>query len=557
MNYTSTRNELESALQAAGIELKGLTCRCPDPQHEDKHASAGIFEGDDGKWRVKCASCGGRWDTQDLLGGNGRSQAPGDTKSKTQSLMTREEVYGFLLKLGTVETVDVYRNAEGEPLLYEARIKTENGKTFRPFHPVGDKFRLGECLKPWPILNQREILNAPTVVVCEGPKAANALTAMGMVSTTSPFGAPGVTQAGVVAESKAKHSDWTPLAEKRVILWPDNDAAGLRHMQDISEILTRLNCKLCTLVVAHLPPKEDAADLTGDEIIVMLDNAVFETGTTRLSSRIEEIKEGKMKPCPSPWPRFSRVLQAFRPGSVTLIYGPGGSRKSFLMLHLLRHLVHEGVGAAYLALEMSREDYIDRLLAQELSMPELLDLDWKNKEENWPTLDQVVSENAEFVDKFDNVIQFISGPMVTLDQAFKWVESQRDETKVIIIDPVSLLTSSKPIWDAHKEFSYNLTRFAQRTLKTIIIINHTTRDGKFMAGGNSLNSHTDATYRIKSYTEGKATVRGVGGIKEEVSVNTELHIDKGRHATLSYCSFGFEILPDSLTFVEKGIMVKE
>ena len=47
----------------------------------------------------------------------------------------------------------------------------------------------------------------------------------------------------------AAAADWTPLANRNVIIWPDNDAAGLQYAQTVTEQLRALNCQCNGLIL--------------------------------------------------------------------------------------------------------------------------------------------------------------------------------------------------------------------------------------------------------------------------------------------------------------------
>ena len=46
--------------------VSGNNCRCPARDHDDRHPSAGVYQGDDRAWRVKCHSCGFCGDVYDV-----------------------------------------------------------------------------------------------------------------------------------------------------------------------------------------------------------------------------------------------------------------------------------------------------------------------------------------------------------------------------------------------------------------------------------------------------------------------------------------------------------
>ena len=91
------------------------------------------------------------------------------------------------------------------------------------------------------------------VYVTEGEKAADALIGLGLLATTSSGGA-----------GSARHTDWSPLAGREVILWPDTDLAGADYAKDVVNLLAVLEpaprLKLVIPGDLGLPEGGDAAD---------------------------------------------------------------------------------------------------------------------------------------------------------------------------------------------------------------------------------------------------------------------------------------------------------
>jgi putative DNA primase/helicase len=81
------------------------------------------------------------------------------------------------------------------------------------------------------------------VVVTEGEKKADAVLGLfpGHVGTTSMGGA-----------GAAKHSDWTALAGRPVIVWPDHDEPGRRYADDVAALATAAGAASVAIVV--VPP---------------------------------------------------------------------------------------------------------------------------------------------------------------------------------------------------------------------------------------------------------------------------------------------------------------
>jgi DNA primase len=108
---------------------------------------------------------------------------------------------------------------------------------------------------PRPLYRLPNIASADRVFVTEGEKAADAVRSMGLVATTSPHGS-----------NNAGKADWSPLAEKEVIVLPDNDELGIQYAEKAGECLTRLKPTPIVKVVIlwkdwpDMPEKGDAAD---------------------------------------------------------------------------------------------------------------------------------------------------------------------------------------------------------------------------------------------------------------------------------------------------------
>ncbi len=87
------------------------------------------------------------------------------------------------------------------------------GKEFRPWDVVRRK---PIAPTPRPLYNLPGILKADTVVLAEGEKCADALVGAGVCGTTAMHG----------ANAPVDKTDWSPLAGKHVLAWPDKDQPG-------------------------------------------------------------------------------------------------------------------------------------------------------------------------------------------------------------------------------------------------------------------------------------------------------------------------------------------
>jgi hypothetical protein len=103
-----------------------------------------------------------------------------------------------------------------------------------------------------PLYNLDRIASNPDAVVwiTEGEKAADVLTKLGATVTTSG------------GANSANDADWSPLAGRTCILWPDNDESGRNYVGEVAAILAAMNCRLSCVDVdtLDLPPKGDAVE---------------------------------------------------------------------------------------------------------------------------------------------------------------------------------------------------------------------------------------------------------------------------------------------------------
>lgn len=161
----------------------------------------------------------------------------------------------------TPSMVHPYRRADGALMGYVARREMSDGKET----PMVMWVRLPdgkECWarfpfsKPRPLYGLESIGDARQVIVAEGEKCRDALThETGRVVVSWAGGTQGV-----------KHTDWTPLAGRNVVIWPDADAPGLATAEEIAGILIDLGCTVRVMDVMRDDPAKgwDAADAIRD-----------------------------------------------------------------------------------------------------------------------------------------------------------------------------------------------------------------------------------------------------------------------------------------------------
>lgn len=259
------------------------TATCP--AHDDKSPSLSLSLGDDGSALIHChAGC----KTEDVLSAIGfemRDLFPSDISSEsprrtpaispTKALewlpvvpIPTESMGKIPLahpKYGAPSDMWIYRNPSGDPMMVTYRFDLEpddSGTSRKTFAQLTWCQNAKTGLKEWrwqslpplhPLLNLNKLAAQPTapVVINEGEKAADAAAELlpGYVATCWPNGS-----------SSWQKADFAPLAGRDVLLWPDNDAPGLKCMDALAEHLRKIgvaSMRIVNLSVFSLRPGLD------------------------------------------------------------------------------------------------------------------------------------------------------------------------------------------------------------------------------------------------------------------------------------------------------------
>jgi putative DNA primase/helicase len=130
--------------------------------------------------------------------------------------------------------------------------------------PDGTKGLAGRSPESLPLYGVDRLASvAPgaTVFVAEGEKATDALLGLGMVAVGTVTGAGTVDKAGRVTSVRCPDDGvLAMLVGYDVVLWPDNDEVGRRHMGAIGRRLVAMANTPRVIGWAEAPPKGDAAD---------------------------------------------------------------------------------------------------------------------------------------------------------------------------------------------------------------------------------------------------------------------------------------------------------
>ena len=132
------------------------------------------------------------------------------------------------------EALHCYTDRDGLPLFYRAKLRRADGeKVIRPIRLDGHRYVLGEPPAPEAgksLYRLTDLTGTDPVFVVEGESCADALAALGATATTSG------------SASSAKGADWTPLAGRSCVVWPDHDGPGTEYADAVETRLRTLGC---------------------------------------------------------------------------------------------------------------------------------------------------------------------------------------------------------------------------------------------------------------------------------------------------------------------------
>ncbi len=589
-----------STLDRLGCQVRGKSCTCPSPEHDDSNPSAHIHD-DDGHMRVFCEACHRQFDTIDLLAfADGTDQAevirnrgdlsrsngeplPNHSKrDKVAKNTATDEIWPTLeAVLESLRPDHVYRywddgrkSVKMAVMRYDA--KGGRGKYFRQCSPTGTGWVLKAPPKPWPILNLPSVSKSDEVVIVEGEGGVAALHRAAVVATTSPCGA-----------GKAINADWSGLAGKKVFIWPDNDDAGLKHGEQLVDILGKLSPAPRIYVVdpstiaEDLPPKYDAADFVSQceaagmdqeeinaNVWTILSQAKprrrMHAGLVGIMERIKDIRAGDTVSLP--WPGINKHINGLAPRSLTIVCGSPGASKSWGAIQCIRHWHHTGTRWAASLLEDTIAEQIERIAVQENAMQwmtndEQLSLRSEEAINGMERISDLAHEAEEWIRTTDRK------EPPTPESIYKWAnEMGKKGVKALIIDPLTMVRSKLDPWRLAEEVCDKLLDVANEHKMRIILVTHPRDSGDMakmqptmngIAGGKAYQRFAHNIFWLEYMEERTVNCVHPGdGVIEPMQLNRKMHVLKSRRGS-GPAQFGMWFEKSDLTIRERGAVARE
>ncbi|MES9843211.1 MAG: AAA family ATPase [Candidatus Sedimenticola sp. 6PFRAG5] len=220
-----------------------------------------------------------------------------------------------------------YHDAAGNLIACVYRYDTPDGKEYRPWDVSARKMR---APNPRPLYNQPGLSAGFEVVLVEGEKAADALIQQGIMATTAMNG----------ANAPVDKTDWSSLKNKRVLIWPDKDEAGMQYAERVRNALLRVG----TASVAILEPPADKPDKWDafDAVAEKMDVATFLQSAPRFGAEsspgIPVFSLGQLLADTSPMPDDLIEPRVLTPGGMIVFGGAPKVGKSDFLLTMLTHM---------------------------------------------------------------------------------------------------------------------------------------------------------------------------------------------------------------------------
>lgn len=238
-----TVHQFIARVEAQGWKAKrqgsGYRCQCPAHGGEDLNLAVDV--GTNGGVVVTCHSHG--CEAAAVAGAVGLSLT---------DLMPAKAINGS--GMSEEEAVYPYRDEKGRVLYEVVRFRDKNFRQRRRDAQGKPIWGLGETRRV--LFGLPELLATKPgelVVICEGEKDALAVAGVGIAATCNPMGA---------GKWRQEYTEWlkTHLADRRFLVTPDNDAAGLAHADEVYHSLKNAGLFVRVAKLDGVKPKGDVTD---------------------------------------------------------------------------------------------------------------------------------------------------------------------------------------------------------------------------------------------------------------------------------------------------------
>lgn len=577
-------NQLEDILNRLSKVKRikgGYSARCPS--HYDKTNSLTIKE-EDGKILLYCfANCS----TQNVVKAIGLNMSnlftDKEKKDKEVSfeknkselndepLKKYKSIDDICKSFHTIEDFYPYNWEGEEPSIVQIRyLLPNNKKAFATFHKEEDYWVVGKPEGLTPLYNLQGVINSKSVLIVEGEKLVDIITErFGLTATTSLGGAKG-----------AAKTDWSPLINKpSVVIWRDNDEAGLSYQNDIIGILKNLGVQVRIVDVSKLDLENGDdieqfinkhSELTDNEIkekiLACIPRINNNQPVNYLNEYLNKVRNGDIKNLEIPgFPMLTEFGQCFQPNNQVLLYSQPGLGKTIFSGRIADEWAMSGhVRVKRLLLESPIAFHLQRSLAQIANDTRVLKpkFHFDNPE-----------ESKIIVDTHTDLINIVGNTMTTSDTGIKrkvtewdlisvvnWIKANAKDNDILVIDPISRILNEAPYITTNKLTAEVEAIISENPHLCILWIHHPDNEGN-ISGGKGWNRFSSSVLNITALGDGDEEelyeVMTMDGDVITMPVSRCIKIAKSRNGHGMGSKIAVRLNPDNLCFEELGKIIKK
>ena len=284
-----------------------------------------------------------------------------------------------------------------------------------------------------------------------------------------------------------------------------------------------------------------------------------------LAQLLDDTISGKRRAIPWPWPALSRVTKALLPGTLTVLCGSAGSKKSMLMSQCCLHWLDRGVPFAVFHLEEDRAFHLHRALAQLARNAEILNDDRLRGSGDGARAS--LAEHRAVLDELAKRITDAPASLPKLSDLTDWVRDRaKAGARVLAIDPVTAADSGREPWLEDRKFVLETKAILREYGASLVLVTHPRSAGAkdvdrldSLAGGKAFNRFTQTVLWIESVKPGKEyTVRANGaGMREAAKPDLVVHICKARNGCGHGWRAAYRFDSGALLADELGIVMED
>lgn len=276
-----------------------------------------------------------------------------------------------------------------------------------------------------------------------------------------------------------------------------------------------------------------------------------------LALMARQARDGLLDETPIEPPLLNKFAAPARKGAVTLLCGPPGSSKSYLMSQNLILWHGNGIRCAARFLEDTIDDYLGRILAQVSGEPRASRPGFMK--ENFGLWEELFCKHRLILDSIAPCIEADDSGAVSLDDLLAWSQDRVDQgIEMLVIDPYTAASGREQPFRVDGPFIRKLKGILSGRAHCLIV-SHTMKDGTGVAGGADLTRFVTSQFTIQPNAECKeywCKTKINGEFHDEKVIPDRIvKIDKGRFGEGTGYRLAMRFDPKFLTFNDIGLII--